>query len=452
MATIPKPHPKQLEVINSHQRYKVLVWSRRVGKSTLAGLYTLTKALEHQGNYYIVAPTERQAKSIYWNDILQLVIPKELIAKVNNVEKTITFHHIKGDITLPNGTVIHVDHDENKPPSTISLRGVDNPDALRGVKLAGCVLDEYAFMENAKYVFDAIISPALADQEGWAMFISTPNGIHNPFYDLAKTAKKEGNDYFYSHATALDNPYFPEREFYRQKARYIEEGKLDAFVQEWQAEFKTPSRLVYRAFDEDIHVVKSSDVPKEGTYAMGIDFGWVDPFAVIFVLIDFDQNWWIYDEIYLPELTTDKALRIMQDKIGDKHISRIIGDAQGKTDIANFKEKKFYITPSRKGDGSIKSGIREVASFLELREVRENGKLVQRPKLHVTSNCTSWIKEAESYSHRIDAYGEPTETPEDKNNHLMDATRYLITDYTQSRKPIERRKKSYDLKTGRLLS
>lgn len=452
MATIPKPHPKQLEVINSTERYKVLVWSRRTGKSTLAGLYTLMKALETQGNYYIVAPTEKQAKAIYWNDILQLVIPKELIAKINNVEKTITLKHIQGDITLPNGMVIHVNHDEDKPPSTISLRGVDNPDALRGVKLAGAVLDEYAFMENSKYVFDAILSPALADQEGWAVFISTPNGIHNPFYDLAKTAKKEDNDYFYSHATALDNPYFPKREFDRQKARYIEEGKLDAFVQEWQAEFKTPSRLVYRTFDEDIHVVKPSEIPKDGTYVMGIDFGWVDPFAVVYAIIDYDNNWWIFDETYMSELTTDRAHRIMLDKMGDKHFSRIIGDAQGKTDIANFKEKKFYITPSRKGDGSIKSGIREVASYLELREVRENGKLIQRPKLHISSNCTSLIKEFESYSHRTDAYGEPTETPEDKHNHALDALRYLITDYTQSRKPIVRRKRVYDSKTGRLLS
>lgn len=458
MATIPNPHAKQLAVINSKERYKVLAWGRRSGKSVLAGMYTLIKALETQGNYYIVAPTERQAKSIYWNDILQLVIPKELIAKVNNVEKTITFHHIQGDITLFDGTVVHVDHNENRPPSTISLRGVDNPEALRGVKLAGCVLDEYAFMDNAKYVFDTILQPALLDMKGWAVFISSPNGVHNPFYDLVKMAQKEGNDYFYSHATALDNPTVSDEEFEKIRKQRIEEGKLESFEQEYMAEFKSSARLVYKNFNSDLHYTKGghmfepNELPDEGTDVIGIDFGWIDPFAAVFIRIDYEGNWWVYDEIYKSELTPSKALPILQAKMGDRNFSRIIGDAQGKTEIANFKELRFYITPSTKGAGSIKGGISEVASLLELREVMENGKLVQRPRMRFSKAVTYTTKDMESYSHMLDAYGEPTETPEDKNNHAPDAIRYIVTDYVKARQPVQRRKKNYDPRTGRLLS
>lgn len=458
MASIPKPHQKQLDVITSPERYKVLAWGRRTGKSVLAGLVTFTEAMKHQGNYYIVAPTERQAKSIYWNDILQLVIPKEVIAKINNVEKTITFHHVSGTITLPTGETIVVDHDENKPASTISLRGVDNPDALRGVKLRGAVLDEYAFMDNAKYVFDTILSPALLDYEGWAIFISSPNGVRNPFYDLVKTAQKEGNDYFYSHATALDNPYVPAREFERIRKRYIEEGKLESFEQEYLAEFKTPGRLVYKAFNSEEHYTKGGhmfnpeELPREGTHVIGIDFGWIDPFVALFILIDNDQNWWVYDEVYQSELTPSKALPIIKGKMGDNHFSRIVGDAQGKVEMANFKELRFYITPSTKGQGSIKGGIAEVQSYFEMRETLINGKIVLRPKIRFSTSLKHSVKDFDTYSHTIDAYGEPTETPEDKNNHAPDALRYIITDYAQSRKPRVRRRRSYDPVTGRLMS
>lgn len=456
MATIPAPHSKQLDVINSPQRYKVLAWGRRTGKSVLAGLVTFTEAMKHQGNYYIVAPTERQAKSIYWNDILRIVIPKELsdMCKINQVERTITFPHIKGEITLPSGETIYVEHDENRPPSTISLRGVDNPDALRGVKLAGCVLDEYAFMDNAKYVFDTIISPALGDSEGWAIFISSPNGVHNPFYDLVQTAQQNDEEYFFSHATALDNPFFPSREFERQRLRYASEGKLEAFTQEWEAEFKTPKLLIYKSFNRDIHVVRDREIDRSplNTYAMGIDFGWIDPFAVVFCMIDQNNDWWVIDEIYQSELTTDKAHRLILDRMGDKNYSRIIGDAQAKTDIANFRERRFYINPSSKGSGSINEGIREVASYLELRETVRDGKKSDRPKLYVSDRCVNLIKEFESYSNRTDAYGEPIDTPEDKNNHLLDALRYLITDYMRARKPIQRRKRQYDPVTGRPLN
>lgn len=458
MATIPRPHPKQLEVIQSKERYKVLAWGRRSGKSVFAGMYALIKALETQGNYYIVAPTERQAKSIYWNDILQLVIPKEIIAKVNNVEKIITFHHIEGPIKLFDGTVIHVNHDENKPPSTIALRGVDNPEALRGVKLAGVVLDEYAFMDNAKYVFDTILQPALLDMKGWAVFISSPNGVHNPFYDLVKLAQKEGNDYFYSHATGLDNPTVSPEEFERIRQQRIEEGKLESFEQEYMAEFKSSARLVYKNFNSDLHYTKGGhmfdpkELPELGTDVMGIDFGWIDPFCALLIRIDYEGNWWVYDEVYQSELTPSKALPILQAKMGDRRFARIIGDAQGKVEMANFRELRFYIQPSSKGGGSIKGGISEVASLLELREVMENGKLVQRPRLRFSRAVTHTIKDMESYSHMLDAYGEPTETPEDKNNHGPDALRYIVTDYVKAREPRKRQKKQYDKVTGRVLS
>lgn len=458
MATIPKPHAKQLEVMTSPQRYKVLSWGRRSGKSVLAGLVTFTEAMKSQGNYYIVAPTEKQAKAIYWNDILKIVIPKEVIAKVNNVEKTITFHHIQGKITLPTGETIEVDHDENKPPSTISLRGVDNPDALRGVKLNGAVLDEYAFMDNAKAIFDDIIEPALLDNAGWAIFISSPNGVRNPFYELVKTAQKDDENYYYSHATGLDNPAISKKEFERIKQKRISEGKLESFEQEYMAQFKTSSRLVYKNFNsekhftEGGHMFKPEELPQEGTYAIGMDFGWVDPTVAAFCLIDYDGNWWIYDEMYKKELTTNKGADIMKTKMEGKHFSRIVGDAQGKTEISNYREHKIYIYPSSKGSGSIRGGISEVASLLEFREVIENGKIVQRPRMRFSTNVPNIVRDFETYSNMVDAFGEATDKPMDENNHGPDAIRYIVTEYVRAQKPRTRRKREYDPRTGRMLS
>ena len=54
------------------------------------------------------------------------------------------------------------------------LYGADNPDALRGIYLDGVVLDEYADMDPR--VWSEIIRPALADRQGWAVFIGTPEG------------------------------------------------------------------------------------------------------------------------------------------------------------------------------------------------------------------------------------------------------------------------------------
>ncbi len=64
---------------------------------------------------------------------------------------------------------------------TISLRGADNYDALRGDGLDFIVLDEYASM--AQEAWTEVLRPALADKEGRALFIGTSRG-HNHFFDL----------------------------------------------------------------------------------------------------------------------------------------------------------------------------------------------------------------------------------------------------------------------------
>mgnify|MGYP003468648113 FL=1 len=122
--TLYSPHPKQLETHQSPARFKVLNWGRRTGKSLFAMNHTLIEATKRVGRYWIVAPTYRQAKNIYWLDVLPNTIPKELIAKKN--ESELIIHLING--------------------SLIELKGADNPDSLRGAGIKGLILDEYAFM------------------------------------------------------------------------------------------------------------------------------------------------------------------------------------------------------------------------------------------------------------------------------------------------------------------
>ena len=58
--------------------------------------------------------------------------------------------------------------------TTISLKGADRPETMRGVSLKFVVMDEYGSMKSE--VWETIIRPALADQKGSALFIGTPYG------------------------------------------------------------------------------------------------------------------------------------------------------------------------------------------------------------------------------------------------------------------------------------
>src|SRR3990167_9269431 len=117
--------PWQTTVWEDQHRFRVVCAGRRSGKSVLAQLTVIHWATQEKGDYYIVAPTYRQAKEIHWRGI-QGYLPPQLIDSKNETELS---------ITLKNG-------------SRISLKGAENPDALRGVKLRGLVIDEIASIRN----------------------------------------------------------------------------------------------------------------------------------------------------------------------------------------------------------------------------------------------------------------------------------------------------------------
>ena len=86
---------------------------------------------------------------------------------------------------------------------TISLKGADRPETMRGVSLAYLVLDEYADMKPD--VWELILRPALSDLKASALFIGTPMG-RNHFYDLYKQAELGGDPNFKAwHYTSYDN-------------------------------------------------------------------------------------------------------------------------------------------------------------------------------------------------------------------------------------------------------
>jgi hypothetical protein len=438
---LPNPHVRQSEFLADPHRYKVLNWGRRTGKSVAVWEKVVLEGMLRQGTYYIIAPTYKQAKAIYWRDICKRY--KGDFMTFNEQELAITFDHLSGIQIPTQAGMVTVNHDPDLPPTRIELKGADNPDSLRGTGIAGAVLDEYAFMPDGKYLFDTILSASLADRDGWCIFISTPNGIHNHFYDLVKIAQANPDLYYFSHATALDNIYFPKKEFENARRQHEIEGRLEQFHQEWLAEFINPSRLVYSDFDYKTHVFHDlSLVPEFGIKNLTIDFGMTDPTAALYVHIDLEGNWWIFDELYKTDLDLDPLIYALRDKMGDDRYTRVIGDGAARFELESLRRRRFRITGSKKGADSIFNGIKELKALLAIRE--GTGK----PKLFVHSSCKNTIKEFESYSWEVDDHDEILNKPEDKNNHAMDALRYLALDRANPVKR-EQRKRYYDPDTGR---
>ncbi len=419
-------HKKQIEADNEC-RFMVLEWGRRTGKSTFTIVKTLMRAIHARknGRYWIVAPTYKQAKNIFWRDLVGKYIPQELVKRKNESELIIEL--VTGDV--------------------IELKGADNEDSLRGAGISGVILDEYAFMKPM--VWDRILRPMIVDSGGWAIFISTPNGFDHfhemCIYSQEKMAKGDKN-WFYSHATTYDNPFIDDSELDELKATTPD----DVFDQEYLAIPTKKAGLVYKEFDKETHVIKIERPDYEWAKYVSIDFGQTNPTAVLFIGVDANDNIFVYDEIYRSNMFTSELASLIKAKQGPYMITSFYGDQAAAQSIRDLQEYGIHVHGVQKRAGTVtedyfRSGIEKVRGYLKIQE--GTGK----PKIFIAAHCTNLIREFESYSWKELPEGATINKPErpDKSfDHCMDALRYFIY---MHRKPIDvkEEERRYDPITGR---
>lgn len=165
---LPPLRAQQQVLRDARARFNVWVCHRRFGKTFLALQLLLADLIRQerpQPRYGYLAPLYRQGKVIAW-DLLKAFVIDWPGVKINEAELRVD---LPGDRRL-------------------QIFGADNPDALRGLYFDGVVFDEYAQMRPRAWT--EVVRPALADREGWAIFIGTPMG-HNHFYDLFQQAQQQ---------------------------------------------------------------------------------------------------------------------------------------------------------------------------------------------------------------------------------------------------------------------
>jgi hypothetical protein len=166
------------------KRFVVLALHRRAGKTEIALKKLLDSAVKNKLDlplYFYVAPFLKQARAIAWARLKQMVAPLLPYGhiEVSESDMMVKFPH--------NGAVIR-------------LYGGDQPDAMRGVRLDGVVIDEVAQIKPD--VWDDVLQPALSDRLGWMWAIGTPSGINlfSSMYFMAKTEP----DWFSARYTVYD--------------------------------------------------------------------------------------------------------------------------------------------------------------------------------------------------------------------------------------------------------
>lgn len=205
-----------------------------------------------------------------------------------------------------------------------------------------------------------------------------------------------------------DNPYLSEAE----KAEY----RMKTPPHELEAREKgVPSLGAGRVYpiQESLILCEPFEIPDHFAHVYGMDFGWTAPTAVIFGAHDRQNDIvYLYGEYYQPELSPQQHVNNLQSR-GIMWMRGVCDPAgQGTSQLDGKKIIDLYYNSGLKlsiADNSKESGVMTMLQRM------------QTGRLKVFSNLNKWLSEF-----RVYARDEKTGLIKKGNDHLMDATRYLI--------------------------
>lgn len=183
-------------------------------------------------------------------------------------------------------------------------------------------------------------------------------------------------------------------------------------------------------FDPVIHLVNHFDPPPTWRRIRAIDFGYTNPFVCLWLAMDPDGRLYLYREIYMSKRTVKTHSGLIKLLSAGERIEATVADHDAE-DRATLAENGIQTVAA---DKRIKVGIERIEERLK---IAGDG----RPRLYL---CRDALVEADpdlqgayrpcnteqefaGYIYPPGANGKPVkESPEDKDNHGMDALRYGV--------------------------
>lgn len=269
------------------QRFKVLRWGRRRGKSvfeikaSIAGHGPIGPngvprfpGVMHGHAVGWLAPDFQQAKNL-WN--------AEIRPRFDGKRGVRITHTPPYELELI-GT-------DGKVFGGLYLFSMENVRAMRGLgnRLIGVCIDEAAWLDLA-YAWADVIRPILMDNQGWAIIASTTNAgldgnqekkVPSFFNQLCldiMAGTRDPAEWLHSHGTARDNPKISPEEFEKTRAEVALKGAV-AVAQEMEAELLTAGAgIAFTEWAPTIHVLPAGTaVPVSWRWFAGLDWGYNDP-------------------------------------------------------------------------------------------------------------------------------------------------------------------------------
>lgn len=398
---------------------KVRVYSggARAGKSLAAGMDMVPILLTPNCRWWIAAPEYSQASKEF-EYLLSNTVEHPVIGQMlKGMVKRVANRPHQGDMEI---VLDYGDAGETfvRVKSTKVLR------SLLSEELDGVTVVEAS--EVPEVAWTRYLSARLITRKGIAVFPSSPSGM-GWVAKLYQRGIAGEHGHFAINCDSRMNPTVSEDE-----VMFWAQNMTD---EDWQEQVRGVAAarhgLAFHLFDPMVHVdTWEDDWPKPGWIrGRAIDFGYSDPFCILWIAQDEDRRMYVYRELYKRRMLIDDVVRSVaraegwpeqRSESGQLLLAGVPREPmRGPTimdwDAHNRAELMARGLRGRMAKKDIVPGIRSVADAMA---IRDDG----RPRLFIHPRCRELIRELQFLE--WDKNGERTKDGMD--DHACDALRYFV--------------------------
>jgi hypothetical protein len=189
----------------------------------------------------------------------------------------------------------------------------------------------------------------------------------------------------------------------------------------------------FATWSRELHTLAPITLPASWPRFQGIDWGFSNPWAVLWGAVDEDGRVWIYRQIYARQVgEAEQARRILSAEVANEGVlARYADDAmwatrgEAKPISTIYAENGCYLSPAGKG-GRV-PGWQRVRSYLELAPACAHHRAQgwdRCPMMHVFTSVTDLIRTLPALPSATK--GDPEDIDTNAEDHMADALRYML--------------------------
>lgn len=417
-----RPGRHQCAFHASLAKFRIYSGGARAGKSKAAGMEAAPIALSPGTQTWLVGPEYDHVEKEFSYITEVLHHPEIWPAFESNVKREICSPktgQIELVIEWPDGQV-----------SWVRGKTAKNETSLLGEELDCIVLCEGANLKRS--AVENKLMMRLATRRGVMIIPSTPAGVGWMGEYYAHAFAGEDPNWFAINADSRMNPNNDLEEI-----RVLSQNLSDEDFDEQIRGIPTPKHgRVYSDFDQDIHVGMwdLDEWPKRNwKFGRAIDFGWTDPFVVLWIAVDEEGRFYVFDELYAKQIQPHEVVR----EIGKREGWEMRDDGDRSVYLKSCPHPPALPTVADwdasaraqlmsmgvdlvKANKDIIAGIQSLTHALRLRSDGDSSREV-KPQIFIHPKCVKTIGEFQKYE-----WDSKNNTPKDADNHAMDALRYFV--------------------------